>query len=114
MEEGFEFGGRRLALVAKRDEGEGVEERLIAVPEATRSGDVIYYAIQDVPNTFYKEGFRFPGSGSIPIVLRPCRDEISAAEDIDITKKLRDKGCKSQGSDILHGRFVGICPISLS
>jgi hypothetical protein len=103
MEEGFEFCGRLLALIAKRDEGEDQEERLIAVPEATRSGDVIYWTLQ--------EDKRIPYAGGMPIVLRPCRDEVSAAEDIDIAKRLRDKGCNFLRNDILHGRFFGICPI---
>jgi hypothetical protein len=99
MARGFEFCGRRLALIGKCDGGERQDERLIAVPEATRSGDVIYDAMGE---DFWIKS----------IVLRPSRDEISVAEDIDIVKKLRDKGCKFLGNDILHGRFVGICPIS--
>jgi hypothetical protein len=101
---GFESYGRRLALIAKRDEGEDQEERLRAVPEATRSGDVIYYTLDNGTTTRRNGNILL-----LPIVLRPCGDEISAAEDIDIVKKLRDKGCNFLGNDILHGRFVGIC-----
>jgi hypothetical protein len=92
---GFQFCGRRLALVAKHDEWEGLEERLVAVPEATRPGDIIYHAIQEEIS-------------HLQIIVRPCKDEISTAEDIDISKKLRDKGCNFLGNDILRGRFVGL------
>jgi hypothetical protein len=82
MEKGFEVCGRRLALVAKHYEGEGQEERLIAVPEATRSGDVVYWTLQ--------EGDRTPSSGSMLIVLRPCRVEISKYQQLKISILPRD------------------------
>jgi hypothetical protein len=73
---------------------------LVTVPESTLSGDVIYSALQK-PN-------KPPSSGSMPIVLQPCSDKISAAENINIVKKLQDKGCNFLRNNILHGRFIGI------